>query len=55
LEVQGQSLTERDGVLRVIREARQRASVLVPFLPSSERSGELAARCDIVLGMTPAS
>lgn len=55
LYVQGHPLNERDGVLRGIRDARQRASVLVPFLPSSERSGELAARCDIVLGMTPAS
>ena len=32
-----------------------RASVLVPFLPSKERQGELAARFDIVLGMTPPS
>lgn len=55
LYVQGHVLNERDGILRSIRDPRQRASVLVPFLPSSERPGELAARFDIVLGMTPAS
>jgi protocatechuate 3,4-dioxygenase beta subunit len=33
----------------------QRDSVLVAFLPNRERPGELAARFDIVLGMTPAS
>jgi protocatechuate 3,4-dioxygenase beta subunit len=53
--VRGHPLNERDGILRSIRDARQRASVLVPFLPSSERPGELAARFDIVLGITPAS
>lgn len=55
LYVQGHALNERDGILRSIRDARQRASVLVPFQRSSERPGELAARFDIVLGMTPAS
>jgi protocatechuate 3,4-dioxygenase beta subunit len=53
--VQGHALNERDGVLRSIRDLSQRASVLVPFLPSNERPGELAARFDIVLGMTPAT
>jgi protocatechuate 3,4-dioxygenase beta subunit len=53
--VRGHPLNERDGILRSIRDPRQRASVLVPFLPSNERPGELAARFDIVPGMTPAS
>jgi protocatechuate 3,4-dioxygenase beta subunit len=53
--VRGHPLNERDGVLRSIRDPAQRASVLVPFLPSKERPGELAARFDIVLGMTPVS
>jgi protocatechuate 3,4-dioxygenase beta subunit len=53
--VRGHALNERDGILRSIRDPGQRASLLVPFLPSNERPGELAARFDIVLGMTPAS
>ncbi len=51
--VQGHPLNERDGLLRGIRDPQQRSSVLVPFLPSKERQGELTARFDIVLGMTP--
>ena len=53
--VQGHALNERDGMLRSIRDPGQRQSLLVPFVPSSERPGELAARFDIVLGKTPAS
>jgi protocatechuate 3,4-dioxygenase beta subunit len=53
LYVQGHPLNERDGVLRGIRDTRQRASVMVPFLPSKDRHSELAARFDIVLGRTP--
>jgi protocatechuate 3,4-dioxygenase, beta subunit len=55
LYVQGHPLNERDGVLRGVRDPKQRASVLVPFLPSKERPGELTARFDIVLGLTPAA
>jgi protocatechuate 3,4-dioxygenase beta subunit len=53
LYVLGHPLNERDGVLRGIRDLRQRSSVMVPFLPSKDRQGELAARFDIVLGLTP--
>jgi protocatechuate 3,4-dioxygenase beta subunit len=53
--VRGHALNERDGILRSIRDPMQRASLLVPFLPSNERPEELAARFDIVLGITPAS
>jgi protocatechuate 3,4-dioxygenase beta subunit len=53
LYVQGHPLNERDGVLRGIRDTRQRASLMVPFLPSNDRQSELAARFDIVLGRTP--
>jgi protocatechuate 3,4-dioxygenase beta subunit len=51
--VQGHAFNDRDGILRSIRNPAQRASVLVPFLPSKERPGELAARFDIVLGLIP--
>jgi protocatechuate 3,4-dioxygenase beta subunit len=53
LYVKGHPLNEHDGVLRRIRDSRQRASVMVPFLPSKDRQSELAARFDIVLGLTP--
>jgi protocatechuate 3,4-dioxygenase beta subunit len=53
LYVRGHALNERDGILRSIRDPKQRASVLVAFQPNSERPGELAARFDIVLGITP--
>jgi protocatechuate 3,4-dioxygenase beta subunit len=52
--VKGEPLNERDGVLRVIRDPKERASVIVPFVPVKDsRAGELAARFDIVLGYTP--
>ncbi|WP_426174802.1 intradiol ring-cleavage dioxygenase [Massilia sp. TWR1-2-2] len=47
--VQSHPLNERDGVLRSIRDAKQRAALMVPFVPGKERPGELAARFDIVL------
>jgi protocatechuate 3,4-dioxygenase, beta subunit len=41
---------ERDGVLRGIKDAKERASVIVPFVPLKDsRIGELTARFDIVL------
>lgn len=55
LYVQGHPLNERDGILRSIRDPQQRASIIVPFLPSKEHPGELHASCDIVLGVTPAA
>ncbi len=54
--VQGHPQNERDGVLRGIRDPKQRASVIVPFAPiPKSRIGELAAKFDIVLGWTPAT
>jgi protocatechuate 3,4-dioxygenase, beta subunit len=53
LYVQGHPFNERDGVLRSIRDTRQRALVIMPFLPSKEHQDELAVRFDIVLGRTP--
>lgn len=51
--VKGEPQNERDGILRGIRDTRTRESVIVDFarLPGS-RSGELAAKFDIVLGVT---
>jgi protocatechuate 3,4-dioxygenase, beta subunit len=52
--IKGHPQNERDALLRGIRDARARESVLVDFaaLPGSPL-GELAARFDIVLGQTP--
>jgi protocatechuate 3,4-dioxygenase beta subunit len=52
--VKGHPGNDRDGVLRSIRDTRVRESVIVNFAPMpGSRAGELAARFDIVLGVTP--
>ena len=52
--VKGNPQNERDGVFRGIRDQRARESVLVDFSPIKDsRIGELAAKFDIVLGLTP--
>jgi protocatechuate 3,4-dioxygenase beta subunit len=52
--VKGDPGNARDGVLRGIRDDRARDSVIVDFAPlPSSRAGELTARFDIVLGVTP--
>ena len=44
----------KDGVLRGIRDEKARESVMVDFVPiQGSRVGELAARFDVVLGITP--
>lgn len=52
--VKGEPQNARDGVLNGIRDARQRESVVVDFVPIKEsRIGELAAEFNIVIGHTP--
>lgn len=52
--VKGHAQNARDGVLRGIRDAKARESVIVDFAPVKEsKIGELAARFDIVMGYTP--
>ncbi len=52
--VKGHAGNERDGLYRRIRDANARESVTVDFAPLKDsRIGELAARFDIVLGVTP--
>lgn len=52
--VRGEPQNERDGVLNGIRDPKERASVIVDFAPvAGSHIGELAARFDIVLGVTP--
>jgi protocatechuate 3,4-dioxygenase beta subunit len=52
--VKGEPQNDRDGVLRGIRDPKERAAVIIDFAPvKGSRTGELAARFDIVLGFTP--
>ena len=52
--VKGHPKNESDGVLRGIRDAKQKASVLVDFAPvKGSKIGELATKFDIVMGFTP--
>lgn len=54
--IKGHPQNERDGILRGIRDSRARESVMVDFAPAAgARAGELMARFDIVLGVTPAA
>lgn len=52
--IKGHPGNAADGVLKGIRDAKARESVIVDFAPiKTSRIGELAARFDIVLGFTP--
>lgn len=52
--VQGEPANDRDGILRSIRDPKVRESVIVDFAPiETSKIGELAAKFDIVLGVTP--
>ncbi len=52
--IKGNPQNDRDGVLRGIRDAKVRESVIVPFAPvKNSKAGELAAKFDIVMGFTP--
>jgi protocatechuate 3,4-dioxygenase beta subunit len=54
--VQGHPGNDRDGIYRSLRDEKLRASVTVDFTPIKEsKIGELAAKFDIVLGVTPES
>lgn len=53
--IQGNPQNERDGIYRRITDAKQRANVTIPFTPvKGSRTGELSAKFDIVMGLTPA-
>lgn len=52
--IKGHPLNEKDGVYRGIRDAKQRESVTIDFAPlKNSHAGELAAKFDVVLGLTP--
>jgi protocatechuate 3,4-dioxygenase beta subunit len=52
--IKGEATNERDGIYRGIRDKKALESVTIDFSPIKEsKIGELAAKFDIVLGMTP--
>lgn len=52
--INGHPGNEKDGIWRGIRDEKQRAAVTVDFAPlKGSRAGELAAKFDIILGVTP--
>lgn len=52
--IQGHPGNEKDGVWKGIKNEKARRSVTIPFVPlKGSRAGELAARFDIVMGLTP--
>jgi protocatechuate 3,4-dioxygenase beta subunit len=52
--IKGWAGNMRDGIFRGIREAKARDAVLVDFAPiKGSRVGELSAKFDVVLGVTP--
>ncbi|MBI3876558.1 MAG: intradiol ring-cleavage dioxygenase [Verrucomicrobia bacterium] len=52
--IKGHPGNEKDGVWRGIKDEKQRDAVTVDFAPlKNSRIGELAARFDVVLGVTP--
>jgi len=54
--IKGDPHNERDGIYMGVRDLKQRAAVTVDFNPiPRSRTGELAAKFDIVLGTTPAA
>ena len=54
LYVKGESQNEKDFVIRNIKDAAQRESVIREFSPvRGSKIGELAVRFDLVMGFTP--
>src|SRR5262249_3480159 len=54
--VKGHTGNDRDGIDRSIKDAKERAAITVDFAKVKDsRIGELAAKFDVVLGITPES
>ena len=52
--IKGEPRNERDGIYRSVRDPKAREAITIEFAPlKGSRIGELAARFDIVLGLTP--
>ena len=54
--IKGEPTNEKDGIWRSVRDEKQREAITVDFAPLKDATGgELAARFDIVMGITPAA
>jgi protocatechuate 3,4-dioxygenase beta subunit len=52
--IRGEPGNERDGIFRSIRDPKAREALVADFVPiKNSRAGELSARFEIVLGITP--
>ena len=52
--IKGHPGNEKDGIWRNLKDEKQRAAVTVDFAPlKGAKAGELAAKFDVVLGVTP--
>ena len=52
--IKGHAGNEKDGIWRNMKDAKQREAVTVEFAPlKGAKAGELAAKFDVVLGVTP--
>ena len=52
--IEGHPGNEKDGLWKSIKDEKARKSVTIPFKPlKRSRAGELAARFDVVMGLTP--
>jgi protocatechuate 3,4-dioxygenase beta subunit len=52
--IKGEAQNEKDGVYKGLKDAKEREAVTVAFAPlKNSKTGELAAKFDIVMGVTP--
>jgi protocatechuate 3,4-dioxygenase beta subunit len=52
--VRGHPGNERDGIWRAVKDEKQRAAITIEFAKMKEsKIGELAAKFDVILGLTP--
>jgi protocatechuate 3,4-dioxygenase beta subunit len=52
--IKGHPDNETDSIWKSVQNPRQRAAITVPFTPlRGAKAGELAAKFDLVLGVTP--
>ncbi len=52
--IKGEPLNEKDGIARSLKTPQERDALIIPFTPLKDsKIGELAAKFDLVLGLTP--
>ncbi|MEI6341009.1 MAG: protocatechuate 3,4-dioxygenase [Verrucomicrobiota bacterium] len=52
--IEGEPQNQKDGILQGVKDPKARALLVVPFNPlPRSKAGELSARFDIILGVTP--